>query len=505
VSHQQNTPEFEPGFEPGREPGYEAPNATHLERALSNRHIQLIAIGGAIGTGLFMGSGKTISVAGPAVILVYMIIGFMLYFVMRAMGELLLTRTGYRNFADFAADILGPWAGYFVGWTYWFCWIVTGVADVIVIASVYVKFWADSFPVWITALLVIAVLLALNLPSVRGFGETEFWFALVKIVAISALIVVGLVMIVTGFHHEGATASFANLVNQGGGFFGGGWIGFVGGFQIAVFAFVGIELVGTTAAETKNPERNLPKAVNSIPLRILLFYVGSLVVLMSVVPWTRFSADESPFVMLFSLAGLGAAAHLVNLVVLTSALSSANSGIYSTSRMLYGLATDGDAPRPFSKLSKHKVPQNALFLTAVFLLASVVLLVFGLDQSKGFSVVTTISSLCFMFVWTLILVCYLVHRRRRPKDHAESKFKMPGGLVMPWVVFAFFAFLLWAFTGDPDTLSGLIATPVWFVLLGIGYLFLRRSRFHQAARAEHRAKVALEKEEAAGWRAEHAA
>jgi D-serine/D-alanine/glycine transporter len=312
-------------------------------------------------------------------------------------------------------------------------------------------------------------------------------------------------MIVTGFHHEGATASFANLVNQGGGFFGGGWIGFVGGFQIAVFAFVGIELVGTTAAETKNPERNLPKAVNSIPLRILLFYVGSLVVLMSVVPWTRFSADESPFVMLFSLAGLGAAAHLVNLVVLTSALSSANSGIYSTSRMLYGLATDGDAPRPFSKLSKHKVPQNALFLTAVFLLASVVLLVFGLDQSKGFSVVTTISSLCFMFVWTLILVCYLVHRRRRPKDHAESKFKMPGGLVMPWVVFAFFAFLLWAFTGDPDTLSGLIATPVWFVLLGIGYLFLRRSRFHQAARAEHRAKVALEKEEAAGWRAEHAA
>ncbi len=500
MSQQQNTP----AFEPGQEPGYEAADAPKLERALSNRHIQLIAIGGAIGTGLFMGSGKTISVAGPAVILVYMIIGFMLYFVMRAMGELLLSKSGYRNFADFAADILGPWAGYFVGWTYWFCWIVTGVADVIVIASVYVKFWADSFPVWVTALVVIGILLALNLPSVRGFGETEFWFALIKIVAISALIVVGLVMIVTGFEHAGATASFANLFNHGGGFFGGGWIGFVGGFQIAVFAFVGIELVGTAAAETKDPEHNLPKAVNAIPVRILLFYVGSLVVLMSVVPWTRFSADESPFVMLFSLAGLGAAAHLVNLVVLTSALSSANSGIYSTSRMLYGLSTDGDAPRQFGKLSKRKVPQNALFLSGVFLLASVVLLVFGLDQSKGFSVVTTISSLCFMFVWTLILVSYLVHRKRRPQAHAESKFKMPGGLVMPWVVFAFFVFLLVAFVFDADTLAGLIATPIWFILLGIGYLFLRRSRFHAAARAEHRAIVAKEHQEAAAWRAEHA-
>ncbi|RKW70118.1 amino acid permease [Galactobacter caseinivorans] len=474
-----------------------------LSRSLTNRHIQLIAIGGAIGTGLFMGSGKTISVAGPSVILVYMIIGFMLYFVMRAMGELLLSRSGYRNFADFAGDILGPWAAFFTGWTYWFCWIVTGVADVIVIASVYIKFWLPTIPLWIPALVVIALLIVLNLPSVKGFGETEFWFAMIKIVAIVALIVIGLILIFTGFTHNyangTATASFMNLFTTGGGFFGGEFMGFVMGFQIAVFAFVGIELVGTAAAETKNPEHNLPKAVNAIPIRILLFYVGSLVILMSVVPWQNFSKDESPFVMLFSLAGLGAAAHIVNLVVLTSALSSANSGIYSTSRMVYALATDGDAPRPFAKLTGRKVPRNALFLSGVFLLSSIVLMVFGLDKSTGFSIVTTISSLCFMFVWTIILISYLVYRKRRPMDHETSKFKMPGGLFMPYLVMAFFAFLLWAFTRDPDTLAGLIATPIWFALVGIGYLVLRRNPAHQAARAAHLAKVADEQANARAW------
>ncbi|MGP9529348.1 amino acid permease [Glutamicibacter sp. AOP5-A2-18] len=476
-----------------------AETGPELKRALSNRHIQLLAIGGAIGTGLFMGSGKTISVAGPSVILVYMVIGFMLYFVMRAMGELLLSRTDYRNFSDFAGDILGPWAGFFTGWTYWFCWIVTGVADVIVIASVYVTYWLPTIPLWIPALAVIVLLILLNLPSVRGFGETEFWFALIKIVAIVVLIVVGLVMIVTGFEHDGAQASFLNLFNGEGGFFGGGLMGFVMGFQIAVFAFVGIELVGTAAAETKNPEHNLPKAINAIPVRILLFYVGSLAILMSVVPWDRFTADQSPFVMLFSLAGLGAAAHLVNAVVLTSATSSANSGIYSTSRMVFGLATDGDAPKLFGKLTSRQVPRNALFLSGVVLLSSIVLLVFGLDKSTGFSVVTTISSLCFMFVWTIILISYLVYRKRRPQAHDTSVFKMPGGTFMPYVVMAFFVFLLWAFTKDADTLTGLLATPIWFVVVGIGYLLLRNNPQHHKLRQAHVERVAAEKREAAAY------
>lgn len=481
--------------------GAAGPEGPRLERALGNRQIQLIAIGGAIGTGLFMGSGKTISVAGPSVLLVYLIIGTMLYFVMRAMGEILMSRRSYRNFADFTGDLLGPWAAFFTGWTYWFCWVVTAVADVIVIASVYVRHLLPALPSWTTpvvGLAVIVVLIGLNLPTVKAFGETEFWFAMVKIVAILALIVVGVALVLMRFETEQGTSSFTHLWDRGG-FFATGFLGFVAAFQIATFAFVGIELVGTTAAEAKDPEKNLPRAIRSIPIRILLFYIGSLAVLMSVMPWTTYDADESPFIQVFDAAGLPAAAAVVNLVVLTSAMSSANSGIYSTSRMVFGLSTQGDAPRLFGRLSRHQVPQNALFLTGVMMLSGIALLIFGVGESTGFTVVTTVSSLCFMFVWTMILLSYVVFRRRRPQDHAASTFRMPGGAFMPWVVMAFFVFLLWAFTGDAVTRAGLLATPVWFVLVGIGYAALRRDPAHSAQREEHRRMVAAEKLEAARW------
>jgi len=471
----------------------------HLERGLSNRHIQLIAIGGAIGTGLFMGSGKTIAVAGPSVIFVYMVIGFMLFFVMRAMGELLLSNSEYKNFSDFAGDILGPWAAFFTGWTYWFCWVVTGIADVVAIAH-YVAFWWPDLALWIPAVACIALLVALNLPSVKNFGETEFWFALVKIVAIGALIIVGLVMVITGFEHNGATASFANLWNDGG-MFPTGFMGFVAGFQIATFAFVGIELVGTTAAETKDPETTLPRAINSIPARILFFYVGALIILMAVQPWKLFSADESPFVGMFALAGLAGAAGIVNFVVLTSATSSANSGIYSTSRMVHGLAQEGDAPQPFARLSRTKVPRNALLFSCMFLLAGVALLYAKGGVAEAFTLVTTISALCFMFVWSIILVSYLVFRSRRPHLHAASKFKMPGGAFMPYVVLGFFAFILWALTTQPDTLAALLFTPVWFIAVGIGYAVRRRNPQHAALRLLHEDKVRDERQAAAAFRA----
>ncbi|MBT1001607.1 D-serine/D-alanine/glycine transporter [Paenarthrobacter sp. DKR-5] len=462
----------------------------HLQRQLSNRHIQLIAIGGAIGTGLFMGSGKTISVAGPSVIFVYMIIGFMLFFVMRAMGELLLSNLNYKSFSDFSADLLGPWAGFFTGWTYWFCWVVTGIADVIAISGYASELW-PGIPLWIPGLGTIAILLLLNLPTVKSFGETEFWFALVKIVAIVALIVVGLVMIFTGFRSGAGTAGFANLWSHGG-FFPKEFMGFVAGFQIAVFAFVGIELVGTTAAEAKDPEKNLPKAINSIPVRVMLFYVGALVILMAVTPWTEFKAGHSPFIAMFSLAGLGIAATVVNLVVLTSAMSSANSGIYSTSRMVFGLAQEGDAPEVFGRLSSRKVPRNALFLSCVLLLSGVVLLYAGKDIGKAFDMVTTVSAVCFMFVWTIILVSYLVYRRRRPQLHAASAYKMPGGTAMVWVVFAFFAFLIWALTTQLDTLQALLVTPLWFVVLGGAWLVLRRRPFHTARYEAFKAELAAD-------------
>ncbi|OMC36942.1 D-serine/D-alanine/glycine transporter [Mycobacterium sp. GA-1841] len=460
----------------------------HLSRQLSNRHIQLIAIGGAIGTGLFMGSGKTVSLAGPSVIFVYMIIGFMLFFVMRAMGELLLSNLHYKSFADFAADLLGPWAGFFTGWTYWFCWIVTGVADVVAISG-YVAYWWPDLKLWIPALATVVVLIALNLPTVRAFGETEFWFALIKIVAIVALIVVGLVMVFTHFKSPGGShASFANLWNDGG-FFPTGPMGFVAGFQIATFAFVGIELVGTTAAEAKNPERNLPKAINSIPVRVMLFYVAALIIIISVTPWRLIDPQHSPFVAMFTLAGLGIAASVVNFVVLTSAASSANSGIYSTSRMVYGLAAEGDAPTLFGRLTTRRVPANALFLSGVFLLSGVVMVAVGDSIIEAFTIVTTISSLCFMFVWTIILSSYLVYRKRRPYLHETSKFKMPGGIAMCYVVLAFFVFLIVAFTLKEDTRQALLVTPIWFIVLAVAWAVLRRRPRHLAREAAFRANL----------------
>jgi D-serine/D-alanine/glycine transporter len=448
---------------------------THLARNLSNRHLQLIAIGGAIGTGLFMGSGKTISLAGPSILLVYAVIGFMLFFVMRALGEILLSNLEYRSFADFAGDYLGPWAQFFTGWTYWLCWIVTGVADVVAVSG-YVSFWFPELALWIPALGLIFTLLALNLPTVRNFGEIEFWFALIKIVAIVGLIIAGGYMLSTGFTlPNGSQASVAHLWNHGG-FFPNGFLGFVAGFQIAVFAFVGIELVGTAAAETKDPVRNLPKAINSIPIRVVLFYLGALFVIITVIPWDQVDPSSSPFVAMFSLAGLGIAAHVVNFVVLTSATSSANSGIYSTSRMIYGLATSKLAPKALGKLNNRKVPVNALFFSCIFLLAGVVLLYAGQSIIEAFTIVTTISALLFIFIWSIILASYLQYRRKRPDLHEQSTFKMPGGRAAVVMVFAFFAFILWALAQEPDTAAALKVTPFWFVFLAIAYLVMKSRR-----------------------------
>ena len=446
----------------------------HLRRSLSNRHLQLIAIGGAIGTGLFMGSGKTISLAGPSILLVYLIIGVMLFFVMRAMGELLLSNLQYKSFIDFSTDLLGPWAGFYCGWTYWFCWIITAIADVIAIAA-YVQYWFPDMPAWIPAVLCVLLLLTLNLVTVRLFGEMEFWFALIKIIAIVALIIMGVGLVAWGFTSpSGNKASLANLWNDGG-FFPTGMGGFFAGFQIAVFAFVGIELVGTTAAETADPERNLPKAINSIPVRIIIFYVLALVVIMTVTPWRQVLPGKSPFVELFVLAGIPAAASLINFVVLTSATSSSNSGIFSTSRMIYGLAEENHAPKAFSKLSKAAVPSRALLFSCFILLLGATMVYVVPDLVTAFTLVTTLSAVLFMFVWSLILFAYIAYRRKRPHLHEASKYKMPGGVFMCWACLAFFVFVLVLLTLQADTRAALMASPVWFVLLAIGYAVKKKT------------------------------
>lgn len=440
----------------------------HLQRSLSNRHLQLIAIGGAIGTGLFMGSGRTISLAGPSILFVYLIIGVMLFFVMRAMGELLLSNLDYKSFIDFSTDLLGPWAGFFCGWTYWFCWIITAIADVIAIAA-YAQFWFPELAPWVPAVLCVLLLLALNLVTVKLFGEMEFWFALIKIIAICALIITGAGLVMWGFRSpSGHVASLSNLWNDGG-MFPMGVGGFFAGFQIAVFAFVGIELVGTTAAETADPQRNLPKAINSIPVRILIFYVLALIAIMAVTPWRQVVADRSPFVELFVLASVPAAASLINFVVLTSATSSANSGIFSTSRMLYGLAEERNAPRGFAKLTRAAVPARGLLFSCICLLLGAMLVYLIPDLVTAFTLVTTLSAVLFMFVWSLILCAYIAYRRKRPEQHATSAFKMPGGVLMCYVCLAFFAFIIVLLTLQPDTLHALLVSPLWFLVLAIAY------------------------------------
>ena len=297
------------------------PTEQSLRRNLTNRHIQLIAIGGAIGTGLFMGSGKTISLAGPSIIFVYMIIGFMLFFVMRAMGELLLSNLEYKSFSDFAADLLGPWAGYFTGWTYWFCWVVTGMADVVAITA-YAQFWFPGLSDWVASLAVILLLLGLNLATVKMFGEMEFWFAIIKVVAVVAMILFGGWLLFSG--NGGPQATVRNLWDQGG-FLPHGFTGLVMMMAIIMFSFGGLELVGITAAEADNPEQSIPKATNQVIYRILIFYVGSLAVLLSLLPWTRVTADTSPFVLIFHELGDTLVANALNVVVLTAALSVYNS------------------------------------------------------------------------------------------------------------------------------------------------------------------------------------
>ncbi|SDP17189.1 D-serine/D-alanine/glycine:proton symporter, AAT family [Microbacterium testaceum StLB037] len=445
-----------------------------LTRGLKNRHLQLIAIGGAIGTGLFMGSGKMISVTGPAVIFVYMVIGLMVFLIMRALGELLLSNLHYKTFGDIAKDLIGPWAGFFVSWTYWLGWVVACVADIIAITS-YVSFFNASIPPWIPALIAAVALTLLNLQPVKFFGETEFWFALIKVIAILALIGAGVVLIATGFTNpdSGTRATFANLWDHGG-MFPFGASGFILGFQMGIFAFIGVELVGTVAAETENPRKTLPKAINSIVARILVFYVGSLVIIMSITPWDQLAPDKSPFVTTLAYAGFGIAAAAINLVVLTSAASSANSGIYSGSRMLYNLALDGHAHRKLTFLTPQGVPRKSVFLTCVFLFTAIPLLYAGDGVVTAFTFVSSVCATLILFTWGTIVVSYIRYRRRYPERHTQSGFKLPLGRVAPWVVLAFFVFIIGALLYGEDTRAAVIAAPVWFGLLAVAWVARKR-------------------------------
>ena len=460
----------------------DAPSSKHeLQRKLSNRHLQLIAIGGAIGTGLFMGSGKTIALAGPSILFIYMIIGFMFFFLMRALGEILLSNLHYKSFIDMATDLIGPGAGYYIGWSYWLGWVLVGIADLAAIIN-YLSFWLPPDTMFtpmgqaaISAACVVFIL-GINLVTVKLFGEIEFWFALIKILAIVGLIVIGGYMVFTGFQSpNGSVASFSNVWAHGG-MFPKGAMGFLAGFQIAMFAFVGVELLGTMAAETKDPEKNLPKAVNAIPTRIILFYVLSLFMIMAVTPWIEIPADQSPFVSLFLHAGIPTSAIIMNLVVLSSVMSSMNSGVFSTSRMLFGLARGGHAPQKLAELSSRSVPAKGLYFSCSFIMIGAAFQYFVPNTMEAFTLASSLCVILFISIWGLIMVCYIRYRKLKPELHEKSQFKMPGGVAMSYVVLAFLLFALVILSLEPDTLKALIISPLWLIILAITYRVLYKPR-----------------------------
>ncbi|MGX1828983.1 amino acid permease [Paenibacillus taichungensis] len=442
-----------------------------LTRGLKNRHVQLMAIGGAIGTGLFLGAGKTIQLTGPSILLAYIITGIVLFLIMRALGELLLSNLQYHSFVDFVRDYLGNMAAFITGWTYWFCWISIAMADITAV-GLYMQFWFPQVPQWMPGLIALVILLIMNLATVKLFGEMEFWFALIKVVAILALIVVGLFMIFKGFTTDQGLASFTNLWSHGG-WFPNGIHGFIISFQMVVFAFVGMELVGLTAGETENPEKVIPRAINQIPIRVLLFYVGALLIIMSIYPWNAIVPSESPFVQVFAAVGIAAAAGIVNFVVLTSAASACNSAIFSTSRMVFSMAKDRNAPTSFARLNNRKVPSNALFFSTIVILIAIVL---NYVMPEGvFTLITSVSTVCFIFVWGIMVICHLRYRRTRPELASRSRFRLPLYPFSNYLILTFLVFVLVILALAKDTRVALFVTPVWFLLMAVIYICKKKN------------------------------
>ncbi|RIP37159.1 amino acid permease [Staphylococcus gallinarum] len=441
--------------------------ADQLKRELSNRHIQLIAIGGAIGTGLFLGAGQSIHLAGPSILLTYIIVGFALFMFMRAMGEMLLSDTKFNSFADITNEYVGSLAGFITGWTYWLTWIISGMAEVTAVAK-YVSFWFPQIPNWLSAFACVLLLMYFNLLSTRLFGELEFWFALIKVGTIIALIVVGLVMIIMAYQTPYGTSSFSNIYAQGG-LFPNGASGFFMSFQMAIFSFLGIEMIGITAGETKDPHKTLPKAINSVPFRILLFYIGAIAIIISIVPWNKLNPEDSPFVKLFALVGIPFAAGIVNFVVLTAAASACNSGIFANSRTLFGLADRQQAPPNFQVTNKKGVPITAILVTSSFLFIAVLLNYFIPNATTVFVYISTVSTVLNIFLWTLITIAYYRYTKQRPDLHEQSSFKLPGGSKMAICIIAFFIFIFGVLLVNPDTRIGVLLAPLWLIVLALMY------------------------------------
>lgn len=437
-------------------------STTELHRGLEERHITLMSLGAAIGVGLFLGSGKAIQLAGPGILLAYAFSGLVMFFIMRALGEMAIQKPVAGSFSRYAREYLGPLPGFLTGWNYWFLWIVTCMAEITAV-GVYMEYWFPGVPRWIWALAALVIMTIVNFLAVKAYGELEFWFALIKIVTIIFMIFIGLGMIVFGIGNGGIAIGIRNLWEHGG-LFPNGVSGVLLSLQMVLFAFLGIEMIGVTAGEVKNLEKSLSRAIDNVFWRILIFYVGALFVVLSIYPWNEVGLKGSPFVLMFDQIGIPAAAGIINFVVLTAALSSCNSGIFSTSRMLFNLAEQGEAPKRVNRLTKGGVPGRAVVISAIALLIGV-LLNYVVPEDV-FTWVTSIATFGAIWTWAIILVSQIKYRKQlKAAEQNKLKYKMPLFPFSSYLSLAFLVFCVCLMAYAPDTRVSVIVGPLWFLLL----------------------------------------
>ncbi len=434
---------------------------TGLQRHLKVRHIRLMALGSTIGVGLFLGSASAIQIAGPSILLGYLLAGIVAFIVLRALGEMAVHEPVAGSFAAYANTYVGPLAGYMVGWGYWTYWIVVGIAEVTAV-GIYMGIWFPETPQWIWALSSILMMGLINLIAVKVFGEFEFWFALIKVVAIVAMIALGGSVIFFGFTNDWNPIGLGNLW-QHGGFFPNGISGMLLSLQMVLFAYVGIEMIGLSAGEAESPRKTIPMAIDSLAWRILIFYMGAILVILAIFPWNEVGQQGSPFVVMFERIGLREAAGIINFVVITAALSSCNAGIFSGGRLLYALSVNGYAPAPFAKLSKYGVPHRAVMATVAVCMTGVVLNYFVPD--KAFQYIMAAVTFVGLMVWIAILITQIQFRRSLTKvQAAELAYRTPWWPYSSWFALAFIALVVVLMGFHEDARIALILGPC---LLGV--------------------------------------
>lgn len=453
------------------------PEANHqdLVRGLKNRHIQMIALGGAIGTGLFYGSAATIQLAGPAIIVSYMIGGAIMYLIMRMLGEMSTQEPVAGAFSHFAYKYWGDFPGFLAGWNYWFLYILVSMAELTVV-GIYVAYWLPDFPAWQTSLIVLVTITTINLVNVRLYGEFEFWFALIKVLAVIGMIVLGIVLIFSGL--GGEATGFSNLWAHGG-FLPNGIQGLLLSLVVVMFSFGGTELIGITAGEAADPKSSIPKAVKQVMWRILLFYVGALTVIMIIYPWNKVGMEGSPFVMIFSNLGIGSAATILNVVILSAAISVYNSGIYSNGRMLYSLAEQGNAPKIFMRLSANKVPVIAILFSSFCTLAAVAVNYWIPDGA--FMQVMAIATTAATITWVMIVLVHLKFRKAKQTAGEQLIFKAPFYPYANYMCVAFRIMVVLLMLQLDSMRNAVFVLPIWLGVLYGGYKL--KARFDTAKSA----------------------